>query len=132
MPHAPANANPNVRMFMRSASERSTRRVARATADTKASTETFRRLRHLRGGDEAGQFLLRQRAGAEEALVEVAAPVGEQRQLAGALHALDDDLEVELAGQADHRLDDDPVALAADDVGDQPAVDLDHVERQAW
>ena len=30
----------------------------------------------------------------------------------------------------DQRLDDDPVALAADQVGDQPAVDLDRVERQ--
>ena len=42
----------------------------------------------------------------------------------------DDDLEVELAGEVDQRLDDDPVALAADDVGNQAAVDLDHVERQ--
>ena len=33
-------------------------------------------------------------------------------------------------GPCDHCLDHDPVALAADDVGDQSAVDLEHVERQ--
>ena len=80
---------------------------------------------------EARQLGLVERAGAEEALVEVAAPVGEQGQLRGGLDAFDDDLQLELAGQADHRPDDDPVARAADDVGDQPAVDLERVERQA-
>ena len=70
-------------------------------------------------GDEAGEPGLVERAGAEEALVEVAAPFGEQVQLGGAFDAFDDDRQLELAGEADHRLDDDPVAAAADDVGDQ-------------
>ena len=70
----------------------------------------------LRSRDEARQLFMRQRAGTEEALVKVAAPVGEQRELAGALHALDDHLKPELASKLDHRLDDDPVARAADDV----------------
>ena len=54
----------------------------------------------MRRGDEARELDLVERPGAEEALVEVAAPVGEQGQLAGALDAFDDHLQVELAGQA--------------------------------
>ena len=54
----------------------------------------------LRRGDEARQLFLGQRAGAEEALVEVAAPFGEQRELAGAFHALDDHLEAQARGRA--------------------------------
>ena len=38
--------------------------------------------------------------------------------------------EADLAGEPDHRLDDDAVTLSADDVGDETAVDLQHVERK--
>src|SRR5205085_7050070 len=79
----------------------------------------------VRRSDEARQLEFVERGGAEEALIEIAAPVGEESQLRGAFHAFDDDLEIELACQLNHRLDDNPVAAAADDVGNQAAVDLE-------
>ena len=56
----------------------------------------------LRGGDEARQLFMVKRAGTEKALIKVAAPFGEQYELRRAFHALDNHLEVELAGEADH------------------------------
>ena len=53
----------------------------------------------LRRGDEPGQLLLVSAPGAKEALVEVAAPVGEQHQLGGAFDAFDDHLQVRARGQ---------------------------------
>ena len=84
----------------------------------------------IRRGDEPGQLFLRQGTGAEEALVKVAAPFGEQCELAGRLDAFHDDLQVEFAREVDHRPDDDPVPFSPDDVRDQPTVDLDRIERQ--
>src|SRR5262245_43015347 len=66
----------------------------------------------LGSGDEALQLGFVEWLGAEEALVEVAAPFLEQMQLGDILDALDDHLEVELLGEADHRLDDDAVAAS--------------------
>src|SRR3954467_14850878 len=84
----------------------------------------------LRGRDEAGELFVSEGAGAEKTLVEVAAPFDEQPQLPRALHALDHDLQFELAGKLDQRLHHNPVAAPADDIGDEAPVDLEHVERQ--
>ena len=51
-------------------------------------------------------------------------------ELGDILDAFDDHLEAEFAREADHRLDHDPVAAAADDIGDHRPVDLDRIERQ--
>jgi hypothetical protein len=66
----------------------------------------------LGGCHEASQLLVRQRARPKEALVKVATPFRQQHELAGAFDPLDDHLKIELTRKLDHRLDDDPVALA--------------------
>src|SRR6476646_6374681 len=126
---ANANANPNVRMLIDPPLPIEARTASPGNGRYESLRETLGGL-DFRGDHEAGQFFLGQRSRAEEALVEVAAPFREKRELARALDALDHDLQVEFAGEADHRLDHDPVAASPDEVGDQPAVDLDRVERQ--
>src|SRR5689334_1525566 len=79
---------------------------------------------------ETPEFVFGQGPRAEEPLIKITAPVGEQGQLGGALYALDDDLELEFSSETDHRFHDNPVSLAPHDIGDQAAIDLDHVERQ--
>src|SRR5262249_14467761 len=85
----------------------------------------------FRDSDEAREFLLVESAGAEEALVEVATPLSEQHELAGALDAFDDDREPQFAGKREDRPNDDAVALAGANLGNQPAVDLQRVQWQA-
>ena len=60
----------------------------------------------------------------------VKAMISLARELGGAFDAFDDHLVAEFARQGDHRLDDNAVARAADDIGDKRAVDLDCVDRQ--
>ena len=50
--------------------------------------------------------------------------------LLGRFQPLRDHLQSELARKVDQRLDYDPVALALDDLRNESAVDLEHVERQ--
>ncbi len=82
------------------------------------------------GGDEAQEFLLAQSRSAKKALIEVTTPIGEQRKLRLVFDPFDNHSEIEFTREADHRLDDDPVAATSGDLGDQPAIDLDQVERQ--
>src|SRR6476620_4683207 len=79
---------------------------------------------------ETPEFVFGQGPRAEEPLIKITAPVGEQGQLRGALYALDDDLELEFSSETDHRFHDNPVSLAPHDIGDQAAIDLDHAARQ--
>src|SRR4029079_11705598 len=117
-------ASPNLRM-MTSGAKPSTRR-----SDRQSLHESLRETLggfDLRRGDEAGQLFMSESAGAKETLVKVAAPFDEQRQLRGALDAFDHDLELELPRELDQRAHNDPVAASANDVGNQTAVDFQHV-----
>ena len=69
-------------------------------------------------------------SGPQEALIKVASPVGEKPELTSALDTFHDHLQAEFTRQLNHCLDDDPVALAAHDVRNEAAVDLEHVEWQ--
>ena len=44
---------------------------------------------------------MRQRAGTEKALVKIATPIGDERQLRRGFHSLDNDAKVELSREVD-------------------------------
>src|SRR6185503_7754753 len=113
---------------LRGPADRSPAAVARART---RSGERREKAGSLDRAGEPSQFFVAERRRSDEALVKVAAPVPDQRELISRLNPFDDNLEAELAGEADQGPDHDPVAVAFDDMGDKTAIDLDRVERKS-
>src|SRR3546814_623544 len=78
------------------------------------------------------QFLACHRAGAEEALIKIAAAAGEECKLLLAFHALGNDIQSQRFRHVDNAAHDDAVPFRTCNVLGKAAVDLEIIERQGF
>ena len=74
---------------------------------------------------------MRQRRGDEEALIAIATPLLDERELIRTFDALDHSLQPKLTCQADEGCEQDSVLLPFNDFSDEPAIHFDDIERES-